>query len=73
MSEVHGCTCYTEQITRLNVPLLQCYQIVKNGVYNPFRRSINQSLKRDGFRRARSAQVETADRGHACDVVSIDL
>jgi hypothetical protein len=41
-SEVHGCQCYTEQITRLNVDLLQCLKIARDGVYNPFRAPIQQ-------------------------------
>ena len=32
-----GCRCYTEQITRISTPVLQCLQIARYGVYNPFR------------------------------------
>jgi zona occludens toxin (predicted ATPase) len=42
-SESKGCRCYTEQITRLDVPMLQCIQIAKNGIYNPFRDPLPQS------------------------------
>jgi zona occludens toxin len=36
-SEVRGCRCFTEQMTRLDVPLLSCLRIVRDGIYNPFR------------------------------------
>lgn len=36
-SESKGCRCYTEQVTRLDVPMLQCIRIARDGVYNPFR------------------------------------
>lgn len=36
-SELKGCSCYTEQVTPINVPMLQCYEIAKHGIYNPFR------------------------------------
>lgn len=39
-SEAKGCQCYTEQITRVKVPLLQCLRVAREGVYNPFRRPL---------------------------------
>lgn len=36
-SEARGCTCYSEQITRLEVPTMQCLTIARIGIYNPFR------------------------------------
>lgn len=37
ISDAKGCGCYTEQITRLRVPLLECYEIARHGAYNPYR------------------------------------
>ena len=36
-SEIRGCRCFTEQMTRVAVPMLSCLRIVKDGLYNPFR------------------------------------
>jgi hypothetical protein len=36
------CRCYTEQITRLVVPTMQCFQIARDGVYNPFREPLGR-------------------------------
>jgi zona occludens toxin (predicted ATPase) len=46
-SEVKGCRCYTEQITPINVPTLQCYEIAKHGIYNPFREPLPRVLGGD--------------------------
>jgi hypothetical protein len=40
------CRCYTEQITRLVVPVMQCMQIARDGVYNPFREPLGRERDR---------------------------
>lgn len=37
ISEMKGCRCYTEQVTRLNVPARECFAIARDGIYDPFR------------------------------------
>ena len=34
------CQCYTEQVTRLSIPLDRCMEIARSGVYNPFRQPL---------------------------------
>jgi len=43
-SEAKGCRCYTEQITRLDVPALQCSAMARDGIYNPFRAPMRRGL-----------------------------
>jgi len=35
--EPRRCQCYSEQVTRMAMPLDRCLDIARNGVYNPFR------------------------------------
>jgi hypothetical protein len=58
------CRCYTEQITPLPVPVMQCMRIARDGVYNPFRRPLDDS----SLSRTRPADYQ--DRGGSSSVVS---
>ncbi|GAA0709476.1 zonular occludens toxin domain-containing protein [Dokdonella soli] len=68
-SEAKGCSCYTEQITRLNVPILQCLAIARDGIYNPFRQPVRRSLnvmdpgQHDPIERSSRTAVQTAPAG----------
>ena len=77
ISEVRGCLCYSEQITSLQVPALQCFQIARNGVYNPFRASTAQQLDttNPGLRdqhpgRRKVGDLEDIDQPHALGSLS---
>lgn len=56
------CQCYTEQITRLSVPLLECIQVAKFGVYNPYRRP--QERREQPQRQGTPPPSRTAARRH---------
>lgn len=43
-SEVKGCRCYTEQITRLDIDQRDCMRVVRVGSYNPFRAPMGQAM-----------------------------
>lgn len=65
MSEAKGCRCYTEQVTRISgVPELQCIQIARDGIYNPYRAPIGQGQGvgqgQDRFSQHPSAPVRPA-------------
>ena len=61
-SESKGCRCYTEQVTRLNVPLLTCMAIAINGIYNPYRRPLRDSSQ-SRVAESRSPSVRPAASG----------
>lgn len=42
-----GCRCYTEQITLIDTPIMQCLQIAKHGVYNPYREPMGKKGEAD--------------------------
>lgn len=41
--EQERCACYSEQGTHVDVPGALCLQVAKNGIYNPFRKPLDDS------------------------------
>jgi hypothetical protein len=59
-----GCRCYTEQITRMVVPVMQCMQIARDGVYNPYREPFDKKAQQQ------RPPADGQDRGGSSSVVS---
>lgn len=78
VSEVKGCRCYTEQITRYSIDDAQCRVIAEQGVYNPYKRRpdarqvAKSSVDARSEDRRQQVGLRASERSEAASAVPVD-